>query len=294
MTAAAVRLRAFAKVNLTLEVIARRTDGYHELRSVMQTVSLADSVIVAPSPAPRFELHAPVDWQVESGVDNLAARAERAYSPAGVYAISLAKRVPPAAGLGGGSSDAAAVLRALATLDGPAGGPRDLRAVAARLGSDVPFFLHGGTQLASGRGELLEPLQDLSEVWMVLVMPRLASGAKTARLFGQLAPRDFTTGQRSAALVDALQQREPAAAPLLYNAFDRVADGVFQGLEAIRSAVVRRCGHAVLCGAGPSLFALAGNGREATAAAKDLAAIGLPAAAARTVSAAESTACEPA
>ncbi|MHB8576735.1 MAG: 4-(cytidine 5'-diphospho)-2-C-methyl-D-erythritol kinase, partial [Dehalococcoidia bacterium] len=167
MRAATLRLRAYAKINLTLEVVGQRPDGYHDLISVMQTVALADEVELLPGTT-GLTVIADAAWAVPSGADNFVTHAlehfrESSGNSGFRAAVRLTKRIPPTAGLGGGSSDAAATLRGLASLAPFPVAERTLADLAAALGSDVPFFLRGGTQLAEGRGERLTQVPDISE-----------------------------------------------------------------------------------------------------------------------------------
>ncbi len=185
MTAAAhtrrVRLRAFAKLNLGLRVLYKRPDNYHELRTVFQTVSLADQLDVefTPSNATRIEILGTPEIP-----DNLVERAaRRVLEVISIHAditFHLKKRIPSGAGLGGGSSDAAAVLLALPVLAGIPIEPATLAELAVNLGSDVPFFLHGGTALGLGRGEELYPLPERGGVKALLVAPNVHSSTAEA------------------------------------------------------------------------------------------------------------------
>ena len=179
----AFRIRAHAKINLSLRVGALQADGFHPLQTVFQSLALHDTLEITPRPGP-FELTCrdpgvPVDDR------NLVTRAARALwsalgwagEPRGV-AVHLSKHIPMQAGLGGGSSDAASALSALARLWQPRGARADLAAVAAGLGSDVPYFLLGGTALGLSRGEELYPLEDLPALFVVLALP--AFGVATA------------------------------------------------------------------------------------------------------------------
>lgn len=165
--------KAYAKVNLTLAVGEKRLDGYHEVVSVMQRVSLHDT-LTAERTASGISLTCS-DPALPSGEENLAHRAAslffRETGIAGGAALTLEKRIPSQAGLGGGSSDAASVLLALRKLYAPALSDTELETMAAALGSDVPFFIRGGTQLATGRGEVLSPLPPLTDGWFVIVKP---------------------------------------------------------------------------------------------------------------------------
>jgi 4-diphosphocytidyl-2-C-methyl-D-erythritol kinase len=173
-----LRLRAFAKINLSLQVLGVRSDGYHELRTVFQSIALHDTLSIRRSAGSFALTIASTDEGavVPGGRVNLVWRAAEALwrgigrrgAPKGV-AVHLVKRIPVQAGLGGGSSDAAAALRGLARLW--RADPQCVREAAVRLGADVPFFLEGGTVLGLERGDVLFPLIDRPRAWVVLVMP---------------------------------------------------------------------------------------------------------------------------
>jgi 4-diphosphocytidyl-2-C-methyl-D-erythritol kinase len=170
-----IRVRAFAKINLSLRVLGTRADGYHELRTVFQSIALHDTLVVRRTRGP-FSISLDRPRSVPIDRDNLVWRAAEALwtsmrrrgAVRGV-SIHLVKRIPVQAGLGGGSSDAAATLRVLARLwraDAAC-----VRGVAVRLGADVPFFLEGGTVLGLDRGDVLFPLIDRPRAWVVIVIP---------------------------------------------------------------------------------------------------------------------------
>lgn len=182
-----MKFLSFAKINLHLEVLGRREDGFHELRTVFQTVDLADEIDLAVH---RDGVELTIEGAPDLAADptNLAFRAAEAYLARwgqrgeGV-SIRLKKRIPRGGGLGGGSSNAATVLAGMAVLLGRNPGGAALAELAAELGSDVPFFLYGGTALGTGRGERIAPLPDPPapplEIW--LAVPPVA--AATARVF---------------------------------------------------------------------------------------------------------------
>jgi 4-diphosphocytidyl-2-C-methyl-D-erythritol kinase len=183
------RVRAHAKLNLSLKVLGKRPDGYHELRSVFQTIGLHDTLEFAFTPGRRMAIALDDPLKIEN---NLVERAARLFCEEkevqGALHIRIEKRIPLGAGLGGGSSDAAAVLLTLPVLTGRNTEAEDLARMAVRLGSDVPFFLHGGTALGLGRGEELYPLPE-PEPWPVLVLaPRLHVSTEEAyRALGRSA-----------------------------------------------------------------------------------------------------------
>jgi 4-diphosphocytidyl-2-C-methyl-D-erythritol kinase len=172
----ALSIRAHAKINLSLQVSGRRADGYHDLRTLFQSISLHDTLVFSRHDGP-FELHCR-EAGVPSDRHNLVWKAGallwdalgRAGDPRGV-AVEIRKRIPPQAGLGGGSADGAAALVALARLWGAAPGEGALTRLAAELGADVPFFLVGGTALGLGRGDAISAQADAPRSWVVLALP---------------------------------------------------------------------------------------------------------------------------
>jgi 4-diphosphocytidyl-2-C-methyl-D-erythritol kinase len=179
------RVRALAKLNLDLRVLGRRPDGYHELRTIFQTISLADTLEIAFTPGRRSRIELEDSAAIP---DNLAVRAAEALFSArirGSVRIALRKQIPMGAGLGGGSSDAAAVLLALPALAGVALPFEKLCAIAAGLGSDVNFFLQGGCAAGIGRGTELFPLPDGPALSGLLVAPGVhVSTAEAYRALG--------------------------------------------------------------------------------------------------------------
>jgi len=184
--ACAVRVKAFAKLNLSLRVVGVRPDGYHEIRTVFQSIALHDTLAFRPvAGAIRIRCSDP---SCPTDATNLVWRAaERLWEATGRrgplpgVSIRIVKRIPIEAGLGGGSSDAAAALRALCALWRVRLPRERLREVAAALGADVPFFLEGGTMLGVQRGDVLIPQRDLDRAWAVIVVPPF--GVRTADAF---------------------------------------------------------------------------------------------------------------
>lgn len=182
-----LRVKAPAKINLSLRVMGASTDGYHELRTVFQSIALHDTLTIEAGAGPfRLECDDPacpadrtnLVWRAAEAI----ARAAGGAGPPRDIIVRIRKRIPVQAGLGGGSSDAAAVLRAFASLWRVAIPPHTMRAIAAALGADVPFFLEGGTVLGLARGDLLFPLLDRPPAWVTLVIPRF--GVSTPDAYG--------------------------------------------------------------------------------------------------------------
>ncbi|HEV8238197.1 MAG TPA: 4-(cytidine 5'-diphospho)-2-C-methyl-D-erythritol kinase [Thermoanaerobaculia bacterium] len=187
MSSRRLEVRSPAKVNLHLQVVGKRADGYHELRTIFQTVDLADEIAIELDDVPGVRLA--IDGaELSAGPDNLAHRAATGFlgrwaADRGV-AITLRKRIPLGAGLGGGSSNAASILLALQRLLGNPAPPADLWLLARELGADVPYFLVGGTALGVGRGDEVTPLPELPERELWLVLPPIH--VSTAEAFADL------------------------------------------------------------------------------------------------------------
>jgi 4-diphosphocytidyl-2-C-methyl-D-erythritol kinase len=262
-----ITVLAPAKINWTLEVLGRRSDGYHEVRTVLQTVDLHDELAFEHG----AELSLEIAGRRKVSDDDLVLRAARALSAeAGMggagAAIRMTKRIPEGAGLGGGSSDAAATLRALNSLWGAELPDERLTEIAGGLGSDVAFFLRGGTALAEGRGERVTPLPDAPASWLVLVVPAVRMAEKTRRMYAALTADDFSDGSRTAAFAQRLAAGVRVDGGMLCNAFEREAFEVFEELPRLREWMLEAGAPTVhLCGAGPALFAPASGEPEARA-----------------------------
>jgi 4-diphosphocytidyl-2-C-methyl-D-erythritol kinase len=259
-----------AKVNLVLEVTGTRADGFHDIDSVLQTLELADRVDLDLDAEPGVSVGGPFAEGTPADQTNLAWRAAAGLaiacgeSTARLH-IHLEKQIPPAGGLGGGASDAAAALRLLQRA-WPAATDAMLLDVANGVGSDEAFFLAGGTARARGRGEAVTPLPPLGRHGVVLFVPPVALERKTARMFAALDRHPFDTGAVSEAFVG----REPGCVTSagVFNAFERVAFDLFGDLAALWEQLERRIGEPVrLAGAGPTLFWIGSDARAASVAA---------------------------
>jgi 4-diphosphocytidyl-2-C-methyl-D-erythritol kinase len=263
-----IRIRAHAKLNLTLRVLGVRPDGYHELRTTFQTLALHDTLTVASVPGPlTIDCDEPACPRDRSNL--VWAAAERLWRSMGKRGavsgvrIAIAKRIPMQAGLGGGSSDAAAALRALAVLWGAPHTAEELRALGRDLGADVPFFFDGGTALGLERGDLIFPLLDCEPAWVVLVMPPFGVNTRDAYAWWDAEPRSAAraVGRPSAAglpvpvseLVNDLQPPVVAQHPRIGR--------LIAGLRRAGAA------HAAMSGSGSAVFGLFGTERQARAAA---------------------------
>lgn len=251
-----ITVYACAKINLTLEVTGRRGDGYHEIATVLQEVDLKDTL--------TFEAHRGLILDCDipdlEPSQNLAFKAaellrQEAGSRKGA-AIRIKKRIPPAAGLGGGSSDGVATLKALNELWGLKLPASRLLELASKLGSDTAFFVHGGTALGEGRGEAITPLPPLSKSWVVLFRPPVAVPQdKTKSLYAALRPSHFSNGQHTRKAIEMLDRQGDVSTLPLFNVFEQVAEDVYVGLGRWRRRFLDLgAGNVHLAGSGPSLF----------------------------------------
>jgi 4-diphosphocytidyl-2-C-methyl-D-erythritol kinase len=273
----AVVVLAPAKINLTLEVLGKRGDGYHELASVFATLDLRDRVRVAPWRELDVRIAPPVG---AAAGEDLASRAVRALADASGHAalahVRVRKRIPVASGLGGGSSDAGAVLRGLARawrLDGV-----DLGTVAAKIGSDVPFFVSGAAYaLVRGRGDLVEDLPAPEPLWIALV--RLPVRVSTAEVFAAHRAKP-ESGEPSAHLAKALRDRKATVAivrDLLQNDLRDAAERVAPAIAHARNLAASAGIDLAMSGSGPSLFALGDDRAHAIRLARRLRRVGVQA-----------------
>ena len=271
---------AHAKINLSLDVVERRDDGYHELYTVMQSVSLCDT-LRATRTGDALSLYTSDATLVNK--ENLVYRAAQAYfrasgEPFGVE-LALEKRIPMQAGLGGGSADAAAALRALNRLDGQRFSMQELCEIGATVGADVPFCVYGGTRLCRGIGERMEAIPSGLGAHAVIVMAD--EGVSTPWAFAALDARYASYGSllavaehRHAQLLPAIQGGDLCAlAPLLYNRFEEVilqerplAQRAKDDLVGLGASV------ALMSGSGPAVFGLFEDGAAAKHAAAVLSA----------------------
>jgi len=252
-----VNIAAPAKVNLFLEVLGRRRDGYHEIESVFQAISLFDLLSIETGRKRGVDISC--NLEALETPENLAVRAARLFMDAaglkcGVR-IGLEKRIPVEAGLGGGSSDAAAVLVGLNRLAGAPFTNDALREMAGFLGSDVPFFIEGGTALARGRGEVLEHMDMPGELYFVVLYPGF--GTATEEVYKNLNLK--LTGQKRNAKVlwDLMRSGKlDAAGGEFFNRLEETAIGLDDRLGKLKLLMSGRTGEAsvLVSGSGSSLF----------------------------------------
>ncbi len=267
--------KAFAKVNLGLRILDRRADGFHELRTVFQTISLADRLTVGYEPLDAVEVSLRCSRQELETDDNLACRAARELlerlGMGGRVTVDLDKRIPHGAGLGGGSSDAGAVLLALEQLIEPTPPGETLHQAASALGSDVPFFLFGGRAVGVGRGEEVYPLADLPRTWIVVLEPSVAvATAEAYRKLAQTRGGALTRDRKGLILSSfCVGFRAPIGGGPNVDAewANDFEETVFDSLPALKPLKqrLREAGaaRALLSGSGSALFGVFGSREEA-------------------------------
>ena len=266
---------AFAKINLTLDVLDRREDGYHDIRSILQTVALRDDI--------ELLLDTGTGWHIEcetAGIPldetNLAWRAARVFfdtfggEPDGLT-IRITKRIPSGAGLGGGSADAAAVLRALNRLTGADFSRAQLEELGALVGSDVPYCVAGGTMLAEGRGERLTPVTPMPHLPVVICKPDFP--ISTPELFHRVDARTSRCRPDTEGICAALADGDmPKLARRMYNVFEDVLTRREGEIAAIKSRLLDGGAlGAVMSGTGSAVFGLFADADSAAYAKRRLA-----------------------
>lgn len=253
-----VTLRAPAKINLTLDVKGKRADGYHDIESVMHQVSLCDTVTISRVPEGiKISCTSP---EVPAGEENLAYRAARLVLSqfnikSGIH-IHIEKRIPVAAGLAGGSSNGAAVIKGMNELFELGLSQKDMLSLGLRLGSDVPFCISGGTAVASGRGEILEPVKIRRSLDFVLVNPGFA--VSTGEVYRLLDQEIITERPDSRKLTAALAEGDlEQIAANLGNVMEQVVLKRHPAVQEIKERLLKEGALAALMsGSGPTVFGL--------------------------------------
>ncbi len=265
-------VRAPAKINLVLEVLGKHEDGYHEIKSIMQAVSLFDDLGFEKDD--RIKMSCNLE-ALESPC-NLVLKAAEALKKKTGYTgganIRLDKNIPLDSGLGGGSSDAAAALIGLNKLWSLGLAPGELAGIAIDIGSDVPFFISGGTCLVEGRGEKIFPLPDIDKAYFLVVRPEIVvQPGKTGRLYGMLGAGAFTEGRFADIAGEKIRNEHKVGPHLLYNAFDKIAFRAYAEMEDFWVRFSRAAGGEIhLAGSGPALFAVAESRLKAEALQQEL------------------------
>lgn len=258
-----------AKINLTLDILGKRPDGYHEVAMVMQSINLHDTLTLSKIPS-GIELTLDVPG-LEADERNLAWRAARLLLDGegvkGGVRIALTKRIPIAAGLAGGSADAAAVLRGVNALYELGLTQAELCAYGAKLGSDIPFTIVGGTMLATGRGEVLEALDPVPPFWVVLAKPKIS--VSTAWAYKHYDEQGAEQHPDNAAIIQAIAKCDRAGiASLLCNVLERVTIKQYPVIAAYKEWMMEKGALAsMMSGSGPTVFGLFSAEEEARRAA---------------------------
>jgi 4-diphosphocytidyl-2-C-methyl-D-erythritol kinase len=266
-----MKVQACAKVNLFLEVLKRRTDGYHEIDTVFQTVSLFDELTLQTRKDGKIALRCS-DKTLAVDDSNLVMKAalrlkavSRSSRGASIY---LKKNIPLGAGLGGGSSDAAATLKGLVKLWKLKVSAQQLHAIAAELGADVPFFLHGGTARGCGIGDKITPVKEVAQAHFVLVNP--AFPVATPWVYKNL--RFPLTSKRKIDTILTVLRRPPALwGERLFNRLEEVVLPAFSEISKIRSVLTKMGCPSLMSGSGATVFVLADSAKDARRIQRDLA-----------------------
>lgn len=256
-----MEVRAPAKINLFLNVIERRPDGYHNIETVYQSVDLADRLWLESVEGETVTLRCE-DYDLPTDRNNLVVRAaelmcQRFPGRIGGMEITLEKQIPPGSGLGGGSADGAATLRAINEMFGLGLGAAELRDLAAEIGMDVPFLIEGGRAVGTARGDVIEPLPPGQPGWVVIIIPEVKISTRWAyEQVGLLIPAE-APGVRCFAEALARNSLESWVSQC-FNVFEQVVFPVYPELQSIRDRLLAEgCAGAFLSGSGSALVGLA-------------------------------------
>lgn len=266
--------KAYAKLNISLDVTSCRDDGYHDMLMVMQTISLSDDITVRLNDSGKVTASSNLPF-IPCDERNLAVKAALKYLEAvgvgsqGMH-IEMYKRIPVGAGMAGGSSDAAAVLRALNRLYDNRLSRCELEELACHVGSDVAFCVAGGTALAKGRGEILNDLQPMPDCWFVVCKPEFS--ISTPELFKKLDSSPMRHHPDTSGILQALEDGELREICIrMYNVFEDVDDRRMRTVSDIKSKLLDYGAlGAIMTGTGSAVFGVFANEEQAKAANRDL------------------------
>lgn len=266
-----MKLRANAKVNLTLDVLYKRPDGYHEVEMVMQTVDLADILHIEESRNTRVICHHPFVPNDSNNLVYKAIEAIKSYSNIEKnVTITIEKNIPVAAGLGGGSSDCAATLKGLNKFWDLGLHLNTLEEIGLNLGADVPFFIKGGTQLAKGIGENLFTLPSPPQMWVVLAKPNI--GVSTKEVYTGLDLKNINKRPNTRGMIKAIESKDfKGICNSLCNVLENVTLKKYVTVRTIKSKMAQlgACG-VLMSGSGPTVFGLCSTYERAVKVAKSL------------------------
>lgn len=265
--------RAYAKINIGLDVLRRRLDGYHEVRMIMQTVDLYDELIIERRQQPGIELKSDSREVPSDGSNLICKAAELLFQEKGItegVKITLTKRIPVAAGMAGGSADAAAAMRGLNELFGIGYSVSELQALGVQLGADIPYCIVGGTMLSEGIGEVLNPLPSPPEAFLVIAKPDI--NVSTGFVYGNLHVDTLTWHPDIDGMIRALQDGDLSGiTDRLGNVLETVTVREYPVIEELKK-LLRRQGaeNALMSGSGPTVFGIFRQREKAEQAAREV------------------------
>lgn len=254
-----VSMRAYAKINLGLDVIGKLENGYHEVRMIMQTINLYDKITVTRNKTGRINVKTNLSF-LPTGPDNLVYRAAASlmeeFGIQDGVDIDLYKFIPVAAGMAGGSTDAAAVLKAVNKMFGLGLGDTELMERGARLGADIPYCIMGGTALAEGIGEKLTPLPKCPHFYLVIAKPGIS--VSTKQVYGALKLDDSITHPDTDGIIDAIRNKDvEGIADRLCNVLESVTVNEYPIIKDIKAEMIKFGAlNSLMSGSGPTVFGI--------------------------------------
>lgn len=266
-------LKGRAKINLTLDVVGKRENGYHDLEMIMQTINLYDTIFIRKTKVPGVRLTSNYSW-LPTNEKNIAYRAATLFFEEsgikGGVAIEITKRIPVAAGLAGGSTDAAATLVGLNKLYGTHFSKEKLMEMGLKLGADVPFCIARGTMLAEGIGEVLTKLPPMPHTYLVLVKPPVS--ASTANVYKNLNLNNIKVHPKTSVVIQALEQGNMLeVAENMANVLEEVTIPMYPEIEDVKRLLIKYGAKgAMMSGSGSAVFGLFSSKEAAQKASKHL------------------------
>ena len=260
-----LKLYSPAKINLTLEILNKRQDNFHNIISLVTDISLKDEIVFSNSKSVTFDSNFSLDQKSNSILNTISLIKKKFKLDNGID-VKLIKNIPLASGLGGGSSNAATTLIALNDIWQLNLNKTEMMLIGSEIGSDVPYFLEKGLCVINDRGENVRKIKESPLMWFVLLFSEHKHKNKTKHMYESLTLDTFTNGGLTRKLEARLRNNSDLPNELMFNGFNNIADKIFPGLSEKRNVFNTLVGEeTVLCGAGPTLFYRAPNKETATA-----------------------------
>jgi len=254
-----MKIKSFAKINLTLEILGKHENSYHEIKGVFQAINLFDTIEILDSKIDEVTTKNVIINERENLVYKILVEFKRYFRIKKSFSINITKNIPISSGLGGGSSNAASVIANLNNYLGINLSKIELMSFVSKFGSDIPFFIEGGTCLISGKGEVVEKITKCKNEGVILITPNIIIKNKTKNNFSLISKKNFTDGSKTDQVKEIIMNKSLLQNKHLFNVFNSLIRDKYSEVEKVANRMNKSYGICLLSGAGTSLFTIASN-----------------------------------